>query len=629
MATDTNLNQLVINKLTKGQYQEAKESGSIVETELYMITDDGGNSGTVDLSDYYTKSQVDNVLAGKSDTTHEHGVATDTSDGFMSAEDYIKLSDINIYTQNEEPVDAPVGSIWVDMDEDYTSGSGGMSEEDKAKLDGIEEGAQKNVITNISTPTAGGVTGYHCITDADGNSYNFPDIGSDAASGKIRNDLLPLAGYATSPSEQDEAIGAVYSSVNSSDISGYSVCPIKNGLVYYKNTDTTYTLGSFGVTATAAELNYCDGVTSNIQTQLNSKADAHNHDYLPLAGGTVTGGITANNITTTSSLTAGGSLTAKAAVEVFGATPYIDFHFANNTGDYTSRLIESASGTLHCSKNFSVGETLKVSGTSTLGRIDASNEYLTGSLYVGGKSSTSDGKTGVAFGASGNITMQGSSNPALNFISGTNTSVQACVQSDVNGWLHIKSNGSSIVQRAGTDSLFYPATDNTWYLGGSSYRWKAVYGMSSAISTSDRNQKENIQELDDKYIQLFDKLQPVTYELIGGGHDRVHIGYISQDVKEAMDEVGLTDLDFAGYCRDKKTKPLFDENGNHIGEEEILDADGNPEYIYSLRYGEFIALNTKMIQMNRAKIAEQQEEINNLKSELEALKATVSELLNK
>ena len=40
MATDTNLSQLVINKLTKAQYQEAKEAGSIVETEIYMITDD-------------------------------------------------------------------------------------------------------------------------------------------------------------------------------------------------------------------------------------------------------------------------------------------------------------------------------------------------------------------------------------------------------------------------------------------------------------------------------------------------------------------------------------------------------------------------------------------------------------
>ena len=62
--------------------------------------------------------------------------------------------------------------------------------------------------------------------------------------------------------------------------------------------DTTYTLDSFGITATAEELNYCDGVTSNIQTQLNGKADAsHTHNYLPLSGGTLTGALTSTSIT--------------------------------------------------------------------------------------------------------------------------------------------------------------------------------------------------------------------------------------------------------------------------------------------------------------------------------------------
>ena len=42
--------------------------------------------------------------------------------------------------------------------------------------------------------------------------------------------------------------------------------------------NTTYTLSSFGVTVTAAELNYMDGVTSNVQTQLNGKA-ASNHSH--------------------------------------------------------------------------------------------------------------------------------------------------------------------------------------------------------------------------------------------------------------------------------------------------------------------------------------------------------------
>ena len=41
--------------------------------------------------------------------------------------------------------------------------------------------------------------------------------------------------------------------------------------VAFTNDIPTYTLSSFGLTATATELNYVDGVTSNIQTQLNIK----------------------------------------------------------------------------------------------------------------------------------------------------------------------------------------------------------------------------------------------------------------------------------------------------------------------------------------------------------------------
>ena len=44
------------------------------------------------------------------------------------------------------------------------------------------------------------------------------------------------------------------------------------------DSNTTYSLSSFGVTATAAELNYMDGVTSNVQSQLNGKA-ASNHSH--------------------------------------------------------------------------------------------------------------------------------------------------------------------------------------------------------------------------------------------------------------------------------------------------------------------------------------------------------------
>lgn len=67
MAIDTNLNKLVINKLTKAQYQEAKQSNSIVETEIYMITDkediDADTLGGHPASEFATQSFVTNKIA--------------------------------------------------------------------------------------------------------------------------------------------------------------------------------------------------------------------------------------------------------------------------------------------------------------------------------------------------------------------------------------------------------------------------------------------------------------------------------------------------------------------------------------------------------------------------------------
>lgn len=51
-------------------------------------------------------------------------------------------------------------------------------------------------------------------------------------------------------------------------------------------------LSDLGITASATELNYTDGVTSNIQDQLDAKADSSDlSDYLPLSGGTMSGAI--------------------------------------------------------------------------------------------------------------------------------------------------------------------------------------------------------------------------------------------------------------------------------------------------------------------------------------------------
>lgn len=122
-----------------------------------------------------------------------------------------------------------------------------------------------------------------------------------------------------------------------------------------------------------------------------------------------------------------------------------------------------------------------------------------------------------------------------------------------------------------------------------------VYSQTSQITTSDRNLKDNITPLTDKHIKFFSLLQPVSFTFIDGTSGRTHIGFISQDVEDAMTKSGLTDLDFAGFCKKVKTIEIKDEDGNTRYEAE-KDEHGNPVYVYSLRYEEFIALNTFVIQ---------------------------------
>lgn len=129
-------------------------------------------------------------------------------------------------------------------------------------------------------------------------SSHVHDVATTAANGFMSSDdktklngIAANANNYTLPTAGQDKLGGVKTSSSVTNASGYTACPIIGGVVYYKDTNTTYTLTSFGITATAAELNkldgatvtvqeinYLDGVTSNIQSQLNGKASSsHGH----------------------------------------------------------------------------------------------------------------------------------------------------------------------------------------------------------------------------------------------------------------------------------------------------------------------------------------------------------------
>lgn len=161
-------------------------------------------------------------------------------------------------------------------------------------------------------------------------------------------------------------------------------------------------------------------------------------------------------------------------------------------------------------------------------------------------------------------------------------------------------------------------------LGTSNNRWNNLYISSSAISTSDKNKKHNINIINSNNAKkIINGLLPKTYKFDDGTSGRTHYGLIAQDVEQLLIELGIDTKDFAAFIKSPKINEYevdkVDENGNII-----LNENGNSqkeikyeviegEYDYALRYEEFIAPLIKVVQEHEKEI----EELKNKNTELE------------
>ena len=165
-----------------------------------------------------------------------------------------------------------------------------------------------------------------------------------------------------------------------------------------------------------------------------------------------------------------------------------------------------------------------------------------------------------------------------------------------------------------TDAAFCPNVTNDVPLGLSNKRWSTVYAKTGTINTSDRTKKHDIKDLTEVYEKLFLKLQPKSFIFNDG--DLVHIGAISQDVEDAMHELGMSAEDFAGFCKDiRYDYREYNDDGTPVEESRyvVTDDDGNPVYDYALRYQDFIFLTIHMVQKLFIKMEKIETEMNAMK----------------
>lgn len=129
-----------------------------------------------------------------------------------------------------------------------------------------------------------------------------------------------------------------------------------------------------------------------------------------------------------------------------------------------------------------------------------------------------------------------------------------------------------------------PNSDALYNLGSRNFVWDAIYCSTNELNGSDRNIKNSIEALPEKYVRMFELVEPKRYKLNNGTSGRYHAGFIAQEVEAAMQKCGITSQEFAGWAAAKRK-------------------DGSETYF--LRYSEFIPVLW-------AKVREQEERLKRL-----------------
>lgn len=231
-----------------------------------------GGGGDVDLSDYYTKTQVDNLLVG-----------------------YAKTSDLPDMTKYV-------------LLETYKEGIKGVEAWATSEADRAAAAAQGNAIA-----TAKEYTNSKASATLSAANANAATIIEQA-----------LEDYVTLNTEQE--ITAAKKFVSMYDFFGTK----SDGIYFYNHDSNGVLIGHYGS-------NYY-GDDSYLQFR-----NGDWKGYVQFMKGIV-GNVNVKN---------GG-------IEIFDTMPYIDFHYGNSTADFTSRIIESASGVLELfSSSYNPG-TLKI-----------------------------------------------------------------------------------------------------------------------------------------------------------------------------------------------------------------------------------------------------------------------------
>lgn len=264
------------------------------------------------------------------------------------------------------------------------------------------------------------------------------------------------------------------------------------------------------------------------------------------------------------------------SIELYGNTPFIDFHSAYSSADYTCRIIANTPeqllvcGKLRCDSN-----------------IISNNDLIA---------------NGWIYNASGgHYTWQGRNDAYISCGNYNNT-----------------------------NNIYYYAGYHAFYVNGDSgsgMMYIETSGVSSRKgfrNSSDKRIKKDFRHFDDDFIKSYMQLEPIKYRFKDDTDISYHIGFKAQNVNSVLNDYGKSHNEQFGICATHHIDPEYAEKT--YGEKNMTE-------VYTLAYDELIGANTFMIQKTRkdliyqaGRIDMQEAIINDLQTRLLQAEKTIKQL---
>lgn len=252
------------------------------------------------------------------------------------------------------------------------------------------------------------------------------------------------------------------------------------------------------------------------------------------------------------------------SIELYGYTPFIDFHYGNSDSDYTSRIIAQEWG-------------LQIVGTAT----------VTGDLYCDAHIYTC---------TNGHFSWAGQTDAYL-----------------------------GCGNYSGGNNIYYYANYHAFYVNndsGSGMMYINTNGVTSRVGftkTSDERIKKNFESFDDNIIDAYMNIEPVKYQLKQSSNDSYHFGFKAQHIDKVFSDYGDAYNESFDICTSRPIDP--DKAKELYGVDDMTEE-------YGLRYDELIAPTAYMVQhiykeleSTKGELAKVKQEKADLETRLQAIEA--------